>query len=118
MVIRKNAEAHLSDTQLERLANLLAEKHRELAHKVDSLNQLVTMKEDCSITDTAEAAGLLEETPRASSLAYQHLKTMIEINHARLRLENGHYGISEISGEPIPYKRLLLIPWARRRSNE
>ena len=27
-------------------------------------------------------------------------------------MNNGHYGISERSGEPIPFARLNLVPWA------
>ncbi len=30
----------------------------------------------------------------------------------------GLYGISEISGDPIPYPRLHAIPWARHDSDE
>lgn len=38
-----------------------------------------------------------------------------EINQAITRVENGTYGICEMSGKPIPKARLNAIPWARYR---
>ena len=31
---------------------------------------------------------------------------------ALLRLQQGCYGISEVTGEPISYERLQVVPWA------
>ena len=73
----------------------------------------MTVKEDCSLTDAGEAASLREEVARASGVADQHNRTIAEIDRALRRLETGRYGVSEISGEPIYYERLSLIPWAR-----
>lgn len=36
-----------------------------------------------------------------------------EINEAISRIENGGYGICELTGEPIPEERLEAVPWAR-----
>ena len=41
-----------------------------------------------------------------------------EIDAAFYRLENGSYGVSEKTGEPIAYERLLLIPWARSGADD
>jgi len=59
--IRAHTDAELTQTQLEELANNLADKRRELAATLDTLNQQIAMKEDCSLTDAAEAASLREE---------------------------------------------------------
>jgi DnaK suppressor protein len=40
------------------------------------------------------------------------------IARAEARLENGTYGISVESGEPIPDARLEAIPWAERTAEE
>jgi RNA polymerase-binding transcription factor len=116
--IRAHADAELTQAQLEELANNLADKRRELAATLDTLNQQITMKEDCSLTDVAEAVSLREEIARASGIADQHNQTIADIDQALQRLETGSYGVSEISGEPIPYERLLLIPWARTGSGD
>lgn len=34
-----------------------------------------------------------------------------QIVHALERLDNGVYGVSEVSGQPIPVERLEAIPW-------
>src|SRR5258708_2101970 len=36
-----------------------------------------------------------------------------EIDEAIKRVENGNYGICELTGKPIPIRRLDAIPWAR-----
>jgi DnaK suppressor protein len=38
---------------------------------------------------------------------------LYEVEEALERLENGTYGICEMSGKPIPRERLDVIPWAR-----
>jgi DnaK suppressor protein len=111
--IRAHADAKLTQTQLEDLASNLANKRRGLAAELESLNRQIVIKEDCSLTDAAEAASLREEIARASGIADQHNQTIAEIDRALRRLETGRYGVSEISGEPISYERLSLIPWAR-----
>ena len=35
-----------------------------------------------------------------------------QIDRASQRLESGTYGVSEITGEPIPVARLEAVPWA------
>jgi DnaK suppressor protein len=111
--IRAHADATLTQAQLEELAGKLADKRHELAAKLEVLTRQMTVKEDCSLTDAGEAASLREEVARASGVADQHNRTIAEIDRALRRLETGRYGVSEISGEPISYERLSLIPWAR-----
>jgi DnaK suppressor protein len=40
------------------------------------------------------------------------------VERAEQRLEDGTYGFSVQSGEPIPAKRLEAIPWAERTAKE
>lgn len=118
LIIQANAAAELSLPQLERLALELAGKRRGLANSLQVLDQKIASREDCSIADAAEAANLREEVGRAMGIAEQHNHTIGEIDHTLRKLTAGNYGISEVSGEPIGYQRLLLIPWARAGSNE
>ena len=118
MSIRAHADAELAQAQLEKLASNLVNKRHVLTTTLDILNRQIAMKEDCSLTDAAEAASLREEIARASGIANQHNQTIVEIDRALRRLDDGSYGVSEISGEPIPYERLLLIPWARTNLGE
>ena len=39
---------------------------------------------------------------------------LAEVERALAKLDAGKYGVSEATGEPIPYERLAAVPWARR----
>ena len=118
MRLRAHPDADLSTDQLDKLITTLQEKRHELVSALDSLNQELTLKEDCSISDAAEAASLKERGARAAGIAEQHSRTLAEIDRALTKLENGRYGISEVSGEPIAYERLKLVPWARTGTDD
>jgi len=118
VIFQAHSDAELTDSQLDELANQLVNKRRELADMLDKLDLQIAAKDDCSLSDAAEAASLQENRVRASGIADQHRQTIAEINLALSRLENGRYGVNETSGEPIAYERLLLIPWARTGSDE
>lgn len=119
---RVNTSAHpdadLSLGQLTELVNRLISMRSELVGILNALDQQVVVKDDCSVADAADAAGLQETRLRANSIAAQHRQTIMEIDLALGRLKSGHYGVSEASGDPIPFERLLLIPWARTGANE
>ena len=116
--IQAHIDAELNHAQLKGLAKRLVAKRRELANMFDTLNQQIVTKDDCSISDAAEAASLQESHSRASSVADHNRQTIVEIDAALERLTNGRYGISEATGKPIAYERLLLIPWARTGADE
>ena len=111
--IRANPDAQLSPEQLQILAELLVRRRRELVDALTALEQHITRRQDCSVADAAEAASLREEAARAAGIAAGHRQTIADIDHALRRLADASYGVSETTGEPIGYARLLLVPWAR-----
>ena len=46
-------------------------------------------------------------------LASFEQEALYEVDAALQRLDDGTYGICELTGEPIPWKRLKAIPWTR-----
>ena len=67
---------------------------------------------------TADAGTELFEEERDFSLI-NRLKQEIEaIARAEKRLQEGTYGLSVESGEPIPDARLEAVPWAERTVDE
>jgi DnaK suppressor protein len=108
----------LSQAQLEELADRLAHKHSELKNRVEELERQMLLKDDCSHSDAVDAASLQEGRIRARGIVEQDRQTIAEIDAALRRLSNGQYGVSEVSGEPIAYQRLLLVPWARTGVDE
>ncbi len=105
--------AELSQVQLEELARRLADNRHELTERVAKLEEQIVIKDDCSLSDATDAASLQENRLRARGMVEQHQQVINEIDAALRRLENGSYGISETTGEPIAYDRLMLVPWAR-----
>jgi DnaK suppressor protein len=68
--------------------------------------------------DQADIATEQFETEIEEGIA-EHLQDQLEaIERAEKRLEEGAYGLSIESGEPIPDGRLELIPWAERTAEE
>jgi DnaK suppressor protein len=66
----------------------------------------------------ADVATELFDTELEEGIA-EHLEEELEaVKRAEKRLEEGTYGLSVESGQPIPDARLELIPWAERTAEE
>jgi DnaK suppressor protein len=71
-------------------------------------------------TETAQLddGALIEEEEVDDALVAQ-LRTELEaVERAERRLDEGTYGLSVESGDPIPAERLEAIPWAERTAEE
>jgi DnaK suppressor protein len=66
----------------------------------------------------ADAGSELFETEREEGLATQLREALAAVERAERRLEEGKYGLSVESGEPIPDERLERMPWAERTVEE
>jgi DnaK suppressor protein len=66
----------------------------------------------------ADAGSELFETEREAGLAAQLREELAAVERAEKRLEEGTYGRSVESGEPIPDERLERMPWAERTVEE
>ena len=83
---------------------------------------------EASIKDeTATAGEEMEREDRAASLTQfetdaalvERLKSELRhIEAAEARLRDGTYGISVVSGEPIPDERLEAVPWTDRNVDD
>lgn len=65
-----------------------------------------------------EAAQRETERARALEIRARERALLAEIEHALAKLANGRYGLSEKTGDPIPYERLAAVPWARTSVDE
>jgi len=59
--------------------------------------------------DLADAQ--MERSTRETLTASERSQ-LARVNRALSKLENGTYGLSDITGEPIPLARLEALPWA------
>jgi DnaK suppressor protein len=67
---------------------------------------------------TADAGTELFEAERDRSMIDRLQQELAAIERAERRLEDGTYGVSVDSGEPIPDGRLEAVPWAERTAQE
>lgn len=68
--------------------------------------------------DSGDQANELEQASTDSALTEDLRQTLDAIERAEARLEEGTYGKSVVSGDPIPDERLQAIPWADRNVGE
>jgi len=68
--------------------------------------------------DTGDAGVELDQAERDEAIREDLRRTLEAIERAEARLEDGTYGKSVVSGEPIPDGRLEAIPWADRTVDE
>src|SRR6188508_2224558 len=62
--------------------------------------------------ESGEGDTMVVERERDLALSAQARQTVADIDDALLRIANGTYGYSTLSGHPIPRERLEAIPWA------
>ncbi len=68
--------------------------------------------------DSGDEANDLEQASTDSAFVEDFKRNLEEIKRAEQRLEDGTYGKSVVSGDPIPDERLEAIPWADRNVGE
>jgi DnaK suppressor protein len=68
--------------------------------------------------DSGDQANELEQADTDRALSDDLQKTLEAIERAEARLEEGTYGVSVVSGDPIPDERLEVVPWADRNVGE
>ena len=108
--------AGLSDEQLEILRDRLERMRGELRARIARESGVPRASE--KLIEPLEAAEQTREQDDAILMAEHDREHLREIEHAIHKMSTGLYGISEVSGEPIPYARLHAIPWARHDSDE
>ncbi|HEX2913762.1 MAG TPA: hypothetical protein VH186_23355 [Chloroflexia bacterium] len=85
---------------------------RLLSEKSRVLDQLELVDQNLLVeSDYFEQVGLRERQRYLQG-------NLQEIVDALGRIESGTYGLSEVSGKPIPLARLEVIPWANRLVEE
>jgi DnaK suppressor protein len=68
--------------------------------------------------DTGDQAAELDQAERDAAIRSELQRTLAAIERAEERLEDGSYGVSVVSGKPIPDERLDALPWADRLVDE
>ncbi|HEX9996544.1 MAG TPA: hypothetical protein VGB45_05320 [Abditibacterium sp.] len=101
---------HYRQLLIEEMARL--EEEREYVRKSNS-DMDGNLPEDAEgEEDTADLASSLMDKEMDLSVEEEIDDRMSAIEHALRKMEDGTYGICDVSSQPIPKSRLELIPWA------
>ena len=103
----------------ERARELLGQARERIEQEIKRLLPGVGDEELSHIDQHLGDAGTeLFENERDAGLANRLRDDLAAVGRAEKRLEEGTYGVSVQSGQPIPDERLAAIPWAERTVDE
>jgi DnaK suppressor protein len=105
--------------EAERARELLARERSRVEQEIERLRANRGSDELSNIDQhTADAATELHDAELDQSLIERLGADLEAIERAEQRVEDGTYGVSVESGEPIPDGRLEAVPWAERTADE
>lgn len=96
---------------------LLAERERLEALLSDQADAVADQQSEDDIAASDLAKDILDRELNHSELERAR-RELDEVNAALERVDNGTYGVSDVSGRPIPDERLRAVPYARRLAEE
>jgi DnaK suppressor protein len=103
----------------DRARDLLRRERERIEHELASLE---ADRGDGELSNVDQHAGdsgsELFEVERDRSMIDRLRNDLSAIDRAERRVEEGTYGVSVDSGEPIPDGRLEAVPWAERTAAE
>ncbi|MES1207572.1 MAG: hypothetical protein ABUS79_16675 [Pseudomonadota bacterium] len=96
-----------------------AVRHSLANVKQSTENIHITFKEvSRALVEPIEAAEQTREQDDAITLLEHDREQLRAVERALASMDDGHYGVSAISGKPIPYERLLAVPWTDRDNDQ
>jgi RNA polymerase-binding transcription factor DksA len=77
-----------------------------------------TVRDEEGVGDNEDEAQLVYDREDAIASDELDAQQLAQVNKALARIEAGTYGVSEVSGKPIPIARLEAVPSATTLVNE
>ena len=71
-----------------------------------------TVQDESGVGDSGDESNLLYEREAEIDRNARDQKELAQVKRALDRIEQGTYGLSEVSGKPIPIERLEAVPYA------
>ena len=103
----------LSEVQLAEFRKRLESERAELLARQQTLDK--RLARDDHYNETEDLGDSAVQVFSKEETLFEHNQIMdrlAEIDHALERISEGTYGLSEVSGKPIPVERLEAIPTA------
>lgn len=110
----------LTKQQITAFRARLEEEAASLRNRLDDTGQQLAQPEQLQEggQDSTDEASLLYDREMRVAELRQVQDRLALIERALNRIEEGTYGVSEVSGKPIPLERLEVLPWATTLTDE
>ncbi|HVH64698.1 MAG TPA: hypothetical protein VM674_01585 [Candidatus Acidoferrum sp.] len=104
----------LSQEDLRRFRDRLEAERQTLESRIAANRRGVqeTVRDEEGVGDVEDEADLLYEREADLGETARDRQELDQINRALERIDQGTYGVSEVSGKPIPKERLEALPYA------
>lgn len=106
----------LSASQLSLLRERLEHARNELRERMRHDQSVARQSEN--LPEPLDAAEQTREQDDAILFTQRDVNLLHDIEDALAKLDTGQYGLSEVSGLPLGFRRLQAIPWARTAADE
>jgi RNA polymerase-binding transcription factor DksA len=106
----------LSSRQVETLHRKLEEERDRILVVLQATAPTATQADQ--VTEVEEAAQRTTEATLDLEIEARERPLLAEVERALRKFDRGGYGVGERSGLPIPYERLVALPWARDAMGE
>jgi RNA polymerase-binding protein DksA len=114
---KKHRKSPFDKRQLGQFKAILLRKRAELVGDVSSMETEALMGQSGSLSHLpqhmAEQGSDAYGQSLSLDIAAGNRRLIKEIDDALQRIENGTYGVCELTGKPIKAERLEELPWAR-----
>jgi RNA polymerase-binding transcription factor DksA len=110
----------LSSDDLRRFKQRLQAERDAIEARLGDNQQSVkeTVRNENGVGDVEDEAHVLYDREEALGEEARDSQELAQINKALARIEQGTYGVSEVSGKPIPKDRLEALPSATTLAGE
>jgi RNA polymerase-binding protein DksA len=116
---KKQDAARLNAEQLDHFGTLLVserarleEEREQIRSRSGAVDGALPEGDEGGDEDTADLASAMMDKEMDLSVEDEIEDLLAAVDHALQKIEDGTYGICDMSGEAIPTSRLELIPWA------
>ena len=104
----------LTSQDIRRLKERLQAEREAIESRIAADKQGIheTVRDESGVGDLEDEATLLYERDAELDESARDRQELSQIKRALKRIEQGTYGLSEVSGKPIPIERLEALPHA------
>ncbi|MBN2524867.1 MAG: TraR/DksA family transcriptional regulator [Deltaproteobacteria bacterium] len=110
MAAKKNG---LTTKQASELQKQLLARKEALMNSINTRAETSTKIAPDELMEEFDQAAVSQDQAVTLRVMNKEVKLLEEINHALAKFDEGEYGLCEGTEEPIGYRRLNAVPWAR-----